>query len=518
MHLLRGRIAVVVGLVAVYTVATVALPQARLSLFAPDLRVILETVTLCAAAFTALALRAPGRDGRPDPACAAFVAALVTIGLNNALFGIVPILVMGETATGTLFTFYPWLATRYAAAALFIAASVRTPTLSIRSYLAFSGAVCVAAAAAALVFRDALPLPLPLDEFASIRGGMVVDTTSVLVSLLVTGVPGLLFAAGAWLAWRAWLRSRSQIYAWLSLALWIRVVAFAHEMLYPAVLGPVVTSADAVRALSFAVLLVGAWRQLTELIRDRAATLRHQAEDLRSRDELLAAMRQFTEREQAFRSIVTHELSTPIATLRGFAQLLAHPADRLPEDRRSEALRGLEAESGRLLQLVERMDELRRLELDEFRCELRPVLLRPLLEDAALYVRGLPGAHPVQVTCAGVRVLGDPVRLGQALRNLVTNAARYSPDGTAIRLEASPGSEGVVEVSVVDKGPGIPAEEHRRVLSKYERGAAATGVEGAGLGLYVAERVAAAHGGRLVLKDNERANGLRAVLELKAAL
>lgn len=513
MTILRARIAAVVGAAALWTMATVLVPGLRLSLFSPDLRIVLEVAGLCVALFAALALMVPGEDGKLDPFANASVVALLTLGVSNAVFGVLPILVNGDQATGGGWTFYPWLVARYTAGVLFILASLPHLQLRLRTYALLTVALLALADGAFLLLGDTLPVPLPRGVVDA-RAGMAVDVSTVAATAVVTAVPGVLFGIGAWTAWRAFLRNGQPIYQWLCLALCLQVLTQVHEVLYPALLGPVITTADAMGSSVLVVLLLGAVLQVRTVFLERAAKLRRQADDLRLRDELLAALRQFTEREQSFRAIVSHELSTPIATLRGFARLLAGAAPLSP-DARQEALEGLLSESQRLQELVARMDELSRLELDEFHCELRPVLLCPLLEEAATALRGLPGSHPIKVSCPQVRVEADPVRLGQALRNLLANAAQYASAGTPIHLEAEPSADGHVQVAVADRGPGIPVEERERVLRKYERGSAGASGRGTGLGLYVAERIARAHGGRLFF--DEGWTGLRAVLELRMA-
>jgi signal transduction histidine kinase len=513
---LRNRIAAVVLLLALATLGTAIVPPLRIALYAPDLRLVIEVVGLCVGLFTAFALLTPATEGDHDPATNAFVAAIVTLGASNAIFGVGPILLHGDAAAVTGFSFYPWLVARYVAGVFFIVASVRPPRLRATVYVALALAAMAIADLVVVLLGQRLPVPIPLDDLADRPGAMTVDVSTLWASVVVTALPGVLFGLGAWLAWRVFVQRQSRIFLWLCLALWILVLAQVQEVLEPAVLGPVITTADVLRTGVIAVLATGALLQVRELFLDRTAAVQRQAEDLQAQGRLLADMREFTEREEAFRALVVHELATPIATLRGFARLLT--SGRFPEAETRAALQGIESESRRLQQLARRMEELRTLELEHFQCDLRPVLLRPLLEDAALYVRGLPGTHPASVQCAeGVRVHADPVRLGQALRNLLTNAARYSPDGTPISVEAGSGPDGCVRISVADQGPGVLAEERRRVLGKYERGAAARGAEGAGLGLYVASRIADAHEGRLYFADTPAGNGTLAVLELREA-
>lgn len=164
---------------------------------------------------------------------------------------------------------------------------------------------------------------------------------------------------------------------------------------------------------------------------------------------------------------------------------------------------------------------MRTLDLDGFACAPRPVALRPLLEEAAACAGGSSGGRAAVVECPDVVVHADPLRLGEALRNLVTNAVRHTPDGARVTLRGSvDDSTGGARVAVIDAGPGIPLAERERVLRSGERGAAEGGAPpgtGKGLGLYVARRIAEAHGGDLVLGDGDGGLGLSVTLRLPAS-
>ena len=149
-----------------------------------------------------------------------------------------------------------------------------------------------------------------------------------------------------------------------------------------------------------------------------------------------------------------------------------------------------------------------------------------LLDDAARFVVTLPGDHPLTVEPTaeaarwdGVRagfadpllsrdagrgreVLADRYRIGQVLRNLLTNAVKYSPDGAPIGLRAVPGEgPGRLRIEVTDRGPGIHPDDAERIFEKFGRGRGADGrkVSGVGLGLYLSRRILRAHGSDLTV-------------------
>lgn len=507
----RGVLAAVAALTA-YTVLTTVVAALQIEVFSPDLRVVIETVGLSVSLFTALALLLPG-DGEVGVPRDAFVAALVALGVSNAVFGVGPVLLRGETATGSALGFYPWLIARYAAGLLFIAATVGRPRLGVRRYLLLTLFVLAVVDAAVLVIGDSLPLPL--EELNELRGGMSVRLTSVLDALLITAAPGVLFAVGGALAWRVYARTSAHLYVWLSLALWTQSLAQVHEILYPAILGPRITSADVMRSLVLLFLLLGASLKIRTLWHERQAVMRAQEEDLWTHRRLLEASSRFTDQEEAFRSLVVHELATPIAALRAYMHVLTEQVDGTGPVCR--ALDGLRTESIRLQALVSRMEELRAVDSDELDLRLQPVLLRTLLDEVARYVTTLPGGHRARVRNDDVRVLVDPVRVGQALRNMATNAATYAPDDTVVSLCGRRVGDGRVEIAVADEGPGIPVGERERLMEKYQRGISSRGKQGAGIGLYLSRRIAEAHGGRLSISDNENGRGARVAIEVGEA-
>jgi signal transduction histidine kinase len=102
---------------------------------------------------------------------------------------------------------------------------------------------------------------------------------------------------------------------------------------------------------------------------------------------------------------------------------------------------------------------------------------------------------------AGVCVLADPERTGQVLRNLLSNAAKYSPEGTPIELRVI-GKEGRVRIEVADHGKGIHQDDVPRIFEKFGRGRDRERhkTPGVGLGLYLSRRIVRSHGSELTVR------------------
>ena len=203
-----------------------------------------------------------------------------------------------------------------------------------------------------------------------------------------------------------------------------------------------------------------------------------------------------------FTRMVAHELDTPIAVIRGYAEMLT--TDELAPAEQSRALAQIWAETEVLNTLIADMRAAATVERQDFAIELQRIPVSKLLDDAARFGATVPGNHPLAVDNAAddEQVWADPNRIGQVLRNLLSNAAKYSPKGTLIELRAKPEeTPGRVRIEVVDRGAGVHPDDVPRIFEKFGRGRDRSGRKrtGSGLGLYVSRRILWAHGNDLTL-------------------
>jgi len=199
--------------------------------------------------------------------------------------------------------------------------------------------------------------------------------------------------------------------------------------------------------------------------------------------------------ERAFLLSVSHDLRTPLTSIRGYAEAIGDGAIE-GADERVRAARIIEAEARRLERLVADLLDLARLDTHQFSLTPRPVDAREVVEtsvagfqpaarDYGVVLRVLPGAAvPADV---------DPERLGQVVANLVENALRYAR--TAVTVSVDRTAAGVA-LQVVDDGPGIPVEERDRVFDRlYTARPVAGRSVGTGIGLAIVGELAQAMGG-----------------------
>jgi PAS domain S-box-containing protein len=218
-----------------------------------------------------------------------------------------------------------------------------------------------------------------------------------------------------------------------------------------------------------------------------------------ARDEEVRRLGELAALKADFSAIVAHELGGPVAAIARLAEALAIcQGDPLMQ---TKLLVALQSEVALLNALTADVRQVATAERDDFAVHPRPVPLASVLAEAVGHAETLPGGHPVRLvdeTPGGARVLADPQRIGQVLRNLLSNAAKYSPDGSPIELRAEPeGDARRVRLAVVDRGYGIEPDDMRRILEKFGRGRDRSGhrVPGLGLGLYLSRRIVQAHGG-----------------------
>ncbi|WP_283133894.1 sensor histidine kinase [Rhizohabitans arisaemae] len=222
------------------------------------------------------------------------------------------------------------------------------------------------------------------------------------------------------------------------------------------------------------------------------------------------------ERLRRFLADASHELRTPVATIRGYAELFRRGAAHRPDDL-AKVMSRIESEAERMGSLVDEMLLLTR--LDEGRpLESEPVDLAALAADAVADARAVAPGRRFALDCPEpVEVYGDEARLRQVFGNLLSNVIRHTPEGTPARLRLTE-SAGMAVLEVADEGPGLTPEERVRVFERFyrtDRGRS-RGRGGSGLGLAIVAAVAEAHGGDVEAACDPTAPGTTFRLRLPA--
>ena len=218
-------------------------------------------------------------------------------------------------------------------------------------------------------------------------------------------------------------------------------------------------------------------------------------------EELAERIASATATKSAFVAVASHELRTPLTALLGFSELLARRRFDGAEVRRMAEV--IHRETERLVRIVDDFLDLSRIERGlELRISRSRVEVAAAVA-AAVEVFRRAGSHEVVVECAGAlpAVDADPDALDRILKNLVSNAIKYSPPGSAVHVGARALDGAGVEFSVHDAGRGIPPEALPRVFEPYYRAPGVGSARGAGLGLAVVKSLVDAHGGTIELES-----------------
>jgi len=229
--------------------------------------------------------------------------------------------------------------------------------------------------------------------------------------------------------------------------------------------------------------------------------------------------------------VASHELKTPLTTLRMNLMLLAEKADNLTA-RQHEILDTAMLGCQQLADTIDELLDLTRIEAGQLRLAHEIVDMRAVIERAAAALRQRyeDAAVRLLVPHAEERFLvrGDPARLSMVFTNLLSNALKYTPGGGAVSIgvvadrNAANGHVGLVHIAVTDTGPGVPQEFRERVFDKFFRvephlEAAQSGTRGSGIGLYLCRQIVEAHGGKISCEAGENGIGTRIVVDLPGA-
>jgi PAS domain S-box-containing protein len=205
-----------------------------------------------------------------------------------------------------------------------------------------------------------------------------------------------------------------------------------------------------------------------------------------------------------FVSVVSHELRTPLTSIRGALGLLAGGvAGELPKSAR-DMIEIARKNSDRLVLLINDILDIEKIESGKMRFETKPVKVRTLLENAVEQNAAYGDALEVKLVLDGAEsmneweVQGDEDRLQQVLSNLISNACKFTPAGGSVHIGASNDGENV-RISVLDQGPGVPAEFVPRLFEKFAQADSTSTRKqgGTGLGLAIARAIVEKHDGSL---------------------
>jgi signal transduction histidine kinase len=219
--------------------------------------------------------------------------------------------------------------------------------------------------------------------------------------------------------------------------------------------------------------------------------------------ETVRRLRELDALKSDFLGTVQHELRTPLTAIMGMGDLLEMCWDSWDDAHKTEALHDIQVAAKKLYDIVETLLDFSLLESDTLSLKPLPTQVRGAVEEAMNAVQGrLKGGLQVSVSLdvpPDVEVYADPTRFGQALRALLDNAVKFTPEGGSVWVRGHPNGNGMVRIEVGDTGIGIPEDALPRVFERFYQvdNSATRTYGGTGMGLALVQRLVEAHGGKV---------------------
>jgi signal transduction histidine kinase len=276
-----------------------------------------------------------------------------------------------------------------------------------------------------------------------------------------------------------------------------------------AIAGAVTEPGTLVGALTLALgfgVVVGAAPYLPRY-RRRQRDLMEQWAQASEREHAVAdKLAQADQQKSEFLALVSHELRTPLTAVKGFVDTVLLHWDKLPDDRRRDLLTRASSNADELGRLVRQLMEFGRTESGPIQIAPDKLDVAAAVDLALLGIAPVTAGHRLEVEVPdGLVVDADADAFNHVLVNLLTNAMKFSPAGSLVTVGARR-AEGEVVVSVADQGAGIAPDEQERIFDRFYQSRNGNHARGTGIGLTIAQRFTAQHGGRIWV-DSEPGRG-----------
>ena len=217
--------------------------------------------------------------------------------------------------------------------------------------------------------------------------------------------------------------------------------------------------------------------------------------------------------QDEFIALISHELLSPIGTIKGYTTTLLRDEVNLKSDEFNEFLKIINDEADRLRDLINVLLDSSRLQIGTLSMEFQPIDICSIIRDAVERVKSRIEEIDIQIIgCKDVgEICADPNRLAQVLDNVLINASKYAP-GSSIILNCFTLDKNV-HIEISDNGPGIPEESLELVFNRFYRvpSQGMNQTPGAGLGLYICRQIIEAHKGKIYA---EAASGIGTTIKI----
>jgi signal transduction histidine kinase len=276
-----------------------------------------------------------------------------------------------------------------------------------------------------------------------------------------------------------------------------------------AIAGVVTEPSTLVGALTLALgfgVVVGAAPYLPRYRRRQRDLLAQWALASKREHTVAAKLTEAEKQKSEFLALVSHELRTPLTAVKGFVDTVLLHWERLPDDRRRELLTRASSNADELGRLVRQLMEFGRTESGPIQIAPDKLDVAAAVDLALLGIAPVTAGHRMKVDVRdGLVVDADADAFNHVLVNLLTNAVKFSPAGSVVVVGAHRTGDEVV-VSVADEGAGVAPEEKERIFDRFYQSRNGDHARGTGIGLTIAQRFTAQHGGRIWV-DSEPGQG-----------
>lgn len=205
-----------------------------------------------------------------------------------------------------------------------------------------------------------------------------------------------------------------------------------------------------------------------------------------------------------FLSIASHELKTPLTTIKGYIQLLEKYFQKLDDQKALKYIHQSDIYVDKLNQLISDLLDISRIQSGRMLLHLEEIQLCPLIKKTVKALQHLSSKHTLKYTCTGnPKVIADKERIEQVLTNLISNAIKYSPEQCTILINLTK-KQGFAQISVQDQGVGIPKAAQKHLFQRFYRVENVVNkFSGLGIGLYISKEIIERHKGQIWVESDE---------------
>ena len=239
----------------------------------------------------------------------------------------------------------------------------------------------------------------------------------------------------------------------------------------------------------------------------RDITSQKQAQEILAKSE--QALKESAQRLEDFIKIASHELKTPITTIKGYLQLLlrsANEEEQIPPHFIKSSLGIMNKQVERLARLIGELLDMSKIESEVVALNKESFSLNELVNEAVQDLRYIYKENEINISHEfECNLFADKDRISQVITNLVTNAIKYSPNREKIEIKLFRDSTDVVAVSITDQGIGIETKDHQKIFERFYRteGTYQQTYPGFGLGLYIVSEILSRHNGTISVQSEK---------------